>query len=117
MTMRMRRLLNACSLTVLGAPWAMISAATITLTAPVDYQVFQRSHVDLGRISIAGTLTEGDPASVQFEARFQVDGRLGEWQQLQTTVTGSDFQVLLDHAAGGWFQVEVYLRVLCHTCN
>ena len=54
--MKIRALLALCSLGLLGA-------AEIKLTAPLDYQVTQRSHRIEGRIAVAGLADDHQPGT------------------------------------------------------
>ena len=84
-----------------------LHAATLTLTAPVDYQVIQRESKNRETISITGTLADADAKDAVVEARI-VDGeKAGEWKKLAATFTGAAFDAKMEVAAGGWYRLEV----------
>jgi hypothetical protein len=51
---------------------AVASAAELRLTAPLDYQVVQRTSPGQGFVRIAGELSEACPAGAGIEARLLV---------------------------------------------
>jgi hypothetical protein len=96
--MKIRALLALCSLGLLGA-------AEIKLTAPLDYQVTQRSHRIEGRIAVAGT--RKDAAGTRLEIRLVDRQGKGDWQESD----GDDeaFSTFLPAVAGGWYRLEARL--------
>jgi DUF1680 family protein len=82
-------------------------AATLTLTAPLDYQVIQRETRDRGNITIEGRLGEVETKEVTLEARIATSGKTGEWRKLPVTFTGERFSATMASPAGGWHRVEV----------
>ena len=95
---------------VFASPSA-VSAATVTLTAPVDFQVHQRSSKDLGSITIVGNLTEIDATTAVLEARIVLGAQVVEWRRLATTFMGTTFQARIPAPAGGWYRLEVRAMV------
>jgi hypothetical protein len=93
---------------VLMGPLAVLPAANLTLSSPLDYQVVQRPSRTEGSIRIAGDFTEIDPNSSVVEARIVADGKSGEWRRLSTTFNGARFQAVLEAPAGGWYRLEVH---------
>ncbi|HEV3196275.1 MAG TPA: sialate O-acetylesterase [Bryobacteraceae bacterium] len=79
-----------------------VHAATVTLESPRDYQVFQRSSLEVGTIFVRGG---ADAACDAAEAR--IDGRA--WQRVPTSAPCA-FNAPIAAPAGGWYGVEV--RVL-----
>ncbi|MBN8421236.1 MAG: hypothetical protein J0L73_20135 [Verrucomicrobia bacterium] len=73
--------------------------AQIKLTAPLDYQVFQRGKSGSGSIVIAGTAAAAD-----LEARI---GTGGDWQRLDVKFEGGRFRATLAAPAGGWHRLEL----------
>jgi len=92
---------------ILLASLPELQAATITLTAPLDYQMIQRSSKAKGTIHIVGELTEAETKSVRVEARIAADGSSGKWRRLAATFTGANFQAAMEAPAGGWYRLEV----------
>ncbi len=87
-----------------------VHAATLTLTAPLEYQVIQRETRDRGRMVVQGQLADQETGARAFEARIAIGGRAGKWSRLSTTITGQQFSATMEVPAGGWHHLEV--RVL-----
>ena len=101
---------------LLLAPLAALHAAELTLTAPLDYQVVQRSSPQKGLLRIAGELPEAVPAKdVVLEARLMEDTLEAPWQKVGVIVTDRKFTGTLEARAGGWRKLEV--RVLGQGCE
>ena len=81
-------------------------AAELTLSAPLDYQVVQRSSPDRGRIRITGELSEDVAAEASVQVRVVNDGEQSPWQQVNT-VKGRSVSASYDAPAGGWWRLEV----------
>ena len=96
--MKIRALLALCSLGLLGA-------AEIKLTAPLDYQVTQRSHRIEGRIAVAGT--RKDAVGTRLEIRLVDRQGKGDWQK--SDVDEESFSTFLPAVAGGWYRLEARL--------
>ena len=103
----------------IGPPAAAIlcaqsSAPAITLTAPLDYQVFQRSTRLKGRIEIRGQARGiSDFTVVKAEARLtgnSLTGPLpGKWVRLKFDPATGDFVAKMTTTPGGFYQLEVRL--------
>ena len=87
---------------------AVLPAAEITLTAPLDHAVVQRSTPGRGLVRIEGELSEEvKAAEVSIEARL-VDGqRELPWQRVGGSVAGKKLAGTLEAIAGGWWRLEV----------
>jgi hypothetical protein len=88
-------------------PLVVPSKPTLTLFAPLDYQIVQRVTKTKGRITISGRI---DPVSARTSvlgARLVTDGKEGAWQKLTPTLKDSEFQATLEAPAGGWCRLEV----------
>jgi hypothetical protein len=103
----MNQLISFSLATILLESLAELQAATLTLTAPLDYQVIQRSAKAEGTIHIVGELTEAEAKAARVEARIAADGKSGEWRRLAATFTGANFQAAMEAPAGGWYRLEV----------
>jgi len=90
---------------LLSGPLSTLHAATLTLTAPLDYQVIQRESRDKGHITIGGNLADARTAVLQ--ARIVAGGKGGEWQELPAKYTGAVFEAVMEAPAGGWHRLEV----------
>lgn len=87
------------------------AAASLTLSAPLDYEVLQRSSKEAGTIQIEGRLAEATPESEDVvEARVVADGKTPEWKALKATFSGNDFHAALAAPAGGWYRMEVRVK-------
>jgi hypothetical protein len=84
-----------------------LHAATLMLSAPLDYQVSQRQSTDQGTLRIRGNLADADPKSTIVEARIVASGKADAWQRLNTTFTGTSFTARMEASAGGWHRLEV----------
>ena len=84
-----------------------LHATTLTLSAPLDYQVHQRESKDKGALTISGNLADADSRATILEARIVVGGTAGAWQKLGTTFTGTMFEARMEAPAGGWHRLEV----------
>ena len=87
---------------------AALPAAEITLTAPLDHAVVQRSTPGRGLVRIEGELSEEvKAAEVSIEARL-VDGqRELPWQRVGGSVAGKKLTGTLEAIAGGWWRLDV----------
>jgi hypothetical protein len=101
--------LPRCLVGALLAPLVAHSAASLKLTAPLDYQVVQRNSADKGTLKIAGevSLPAASAKAVEFRAHF---GKAGEWRKLVAQFKDGQFSAETVAPAGGWYRVEV--RVL-----
>lgn len=87
---------------------ATISAADLTLTAPLDYQVVQRSSPGKGLVRIAGELSEDiTGADVSIEARLVGEKQETSWQRAGGSVSGRKLSGTVEVPAGGWWKMEV----------
>ena len=81
-------------------------ASALTLTAPLDYQVTQRTSRGGGKILVLGTLA-ADERPLSIEARLTSPGANGAWQPLAFKAGADSLRAELDAPAGGWFRLEV----------
>lgn len=88
----------------------MVFGAEFVLTAPMDYQVVQRSTSRTGTLRIEGQLSEQVPIAAVFEGRILDKDVEVAWQRLEATVSGRTVAAQMEAEAGGWFQLEI--RVL-----
>ena len=87
---------------------AALPAAEITLTAPLDYAVVQRSSPGKGPVRIAGEISEEvKDADGIIEARLLDEQQERLWQRVGGSLTGRQFAATLDAEAGGWWRLEV----------
>ena len=90
---------------VLVACWAvasnLVAGAELRLTAPLDYQVVQRTSPGQGLVRIAGELSEECPAGAGIEARLRVGDEDPPWQRVGGAVTGTQLTAGLSAPAGG----------------
>lgn len=81
-------------------------ASALTLTAPLDFQVTQRTTRTGGKLLVSGTLAL-DERPMSLEARLTGDGASGAWQPLAFKAGADAFRAELDAPVGGWFRLEV----------
>ena len=81
-------------------------ASALTLTAPLDYQVTQRTTRAGGKLLISGQLAP-DERPTSIEARLTGASANGAWQPLAFKAGADAFRAELDAPAGGWFRLEV----------
>ncbi len=85
----------------------------VTLSSPLDYQVFQRASKDAGKIVVAGMLEVQGHAALtnldRLEARLVGDTFTNDWQALPFDNRVRQFRGQLPAPAGGWFHLEVRL--------
>lgn len=93
-------LLLTCPLLALGS----LPAAEITLTAPLDYQVVQRSSRSEGRLEIRGTHAGLAAAKAVWRAKL---GPEAAWQPLAVTLERDRFSASMTAPAGGWHRLEL----------
>ena len=94
-----------------GAAVAVVAADTpaaeLVLSAPLDYQVVQRTSPGHGPLVIAGELSEDAPQGAIVEVRLVEEGQAPAWQQAEGSVRGRHVAATLPAAAGGWRRLEV----------
>ena len=84
------------------------AAAELRLSAPLDYQVFQRSAADAGKILVEGELPAGVVGPAVVEVQFGGAGIATSWRRLTTVAAGqSNFRAELESPAGGWYRLDV----------
>ena len=88
-------------------PLATLQAAALTLSAPLDYQVIQRTSRDKGTITIRGEFADAAAKMDAVEARILTEGKSGEWRRIKAEIDEAKFQALLDAPSGGWHRLEV----------
>ncbi len=84
---------------------AVSFAGKVRLSAPLDYQVIQRTTAAQGEITLTGEHDAEAPAGI--EARIVTAKQVGEWQRLAATWEGEKFSATLSGPAGGWHRLEV----------
>lgn len=85
------------------------SAGSLTISAPTDWQVVQRSSEKTGEVAIYGTFEgEAPAAGAVREVQARLGGGTGEpWRRIVAEFDGKAFRGLLRSAAGGWRNLEV----------
>src|SRR5215469_8225525 len=83
----------------------------LTLSSPLDYQVFQRKSIHEGTITVHGqTPPEADNIRVRITGQ-SISGSLpGKWTKLSFNPSTHEFNSNLETAAGGFYAVEVQVR-------
>lgn len=100
----------ATLLTLLLAPFAVLHAANLTLTDPVDYQIVQRASPAKGLIRIIGELDEDIPAAdATIEARVVAEKQETGWTRVGGSISKRKLAGVFEAPAGGWWRLEVRL--------
>lgn len=87
------------------------SSATLRLSLPIDYQVYQRSNRAEGRIIIAGSLGKNREYLGILEARLVGAGVTAIWRKLAVIKSGMpEFHAELIAPSGGWYRLEVRIK-------
>lgn len=83
-------------------------AAELSLSAPLDFQVVQRSSPGKGLLRIAGELAE-EPAATDLtiEAQLTDDKRQTPWLRVGGSVSGRTLTGTVEAPAGGWWKLTV----------
>lgn len=81
-------------------------ASALTLTAPLDYQVTQRTTRTAGKFLVTGQFA-ADERATSLEARLTGPGASDLWQPIDFKAGADAFRAELDAPAGGWFRLEV----------
>ena len=84
----------------------LASAADLSITQPLDFQVIQRQTKAAGTLNISGNLF-GDTKPSRLEVRFVTDDKPGEWKKLKAKFQATAFQAAMKIPAGGWYRLEV----------
>ncbi len=92
-----------------------VDGATLSLTAPIDYQVIQRSNREHGSIAIQGRVSESGAGGLAVEGRIITHKEAGQWVELHSTWAGEEFSTAMDAPAGGWHRLEVRVLSGNHT--
>lgn len=85
-------------------------APRLTLTSPLDYQVFQRADLKRGAIAVEGQWSISRRAALVPDA---LDVKLNDedaWHPLPFHAGARGFRATLPLAPGGWYRVQVRLR-------
>ena len=90
---------------VVGA--SAVPAVELRLSAPLDWQVVQRTSPRRGSMRVVGELSEACPAGAVVEARLVHGDAEPAWQRIGGTVTGSALSGTVTGAAGGWWRLDV----------
>jgi predicted esterase len=91
--------------------WAALGAVEVRLTAPLDYQVVQRSSAAKGRILIEGSFSTPIAEAATLEAQLVGGGADGSWRSLSALAAGQAvFRAELEAPAGGWYRLSVRIK-------
>ncbi|MCW5556418.1 MAG: hypothetical protein KIT22_01005 [Verrucomicrobiae bacterium] len=98
-------------MTLLGGSLAAVAdEAILTITAPQEHQVHQRTDLEGGWVTIRGTVAP-QAGNGQVECRLTGGSTASEWETLASLEPGQrEFQGRRRVPAGGWYQLEVRLR-------
>lgn len=95
---------------------APAATATLSLSAPLDWQVFQRTDASHGAIVVAGewavprhAAALPERAEVRISAPGETSVAAGKWRSLPFDARARGFRGEVPTPAGGWYRVEVRL--------
>lgn len=83
--------------------FVIAQSTPLTLTAPLDYQVTQRTSRSKGKLVLRGRLANPQTKGLTLAARLGE----GTWRTLKPKFEGESFTATLDAPAGGWYRLEV----------
>lgn len=86
---------------------AELRGAGLSITEPLDYQVFQRRSQAKGEVRIRGMMEDAPSDSALFEVRLINNGVTGNWVKLNVGRQGKQFSSSLELPAGGWYRFEL----------
>lgn len=87
--------------------------AAVSLSSPVDYQVFQRRNLTTGAVDVRGTArVQADSVEVRVTGTSAGGVLAGGWSPVALDAATHDFHGSLDEPAGGFYRIEV--RLLRH---
>lgn len=85
-----------------------LSAAELTLTSPLDYQVTQRSSPGKGFLRFAGELSEELVATdASIEAKLTGEKQATGWLRAGGSISGRKLSGTVEAPTGGWWKLEV----------
>ena len=85
-----------------------LSAAELTLKAPLDYQVVQRSSPGKGLLRFAGELSEEVVATdTSIEAKLVGEKQATGWLRAGGSISGRKLSGTVEAPAGGWWKLDV----------
>lgn len=90
------------------AHWSWLDAAELRLSAPLDYQIYQRDTVDKGWIAIEGELPAVMTDPVTVEVLLGGTAANVSWRRVGEVDPGkATFRMELEAPAGGWYRLDV----------
>lgn len=93
---------------LLTASLSLATAAELTLSAPLDFQVVQRSSPGKGLLRIVGELSEEVTATdASIEARLVGEKPDASWLRVGGKVSGRTLAGTVEAPVGGWARLEV----------
>lgn len=85
--------------------------ASLQLSSPTDFQVFQRSTAKVGKVLVIGQVTPVSKSTSTVEVRLVGEGQKGKWKRLlRLAPQQTRFTNTFEAPAGGWYQMEVRVR-------
>jgi hypothetical protein len=82
-------------------------AQTLTVTSPLEYQVFQRQTQTHGTLRLAGQAAPGMPVEYHLSGSSTRGELPGDWLPISRDKTSENFDVNVPLPAGGWYHLEV----------
>jgi len=86
---------------------AWVSAETLELFSPMDWQVVQRNDRNTGSVFVQGVLESSDASLDTVLIRFSDGSGESHWARFEAEIQGASFKGKMELPAGGWYKVEV----------
>jgi len=83
------------------------ACADLTLSAPVDYQIVQRTTPDRGVMAVRGAVTGTPSDGLVLGYRWIRSGTPSAWAPLEAVPADGRFEGMVAGPAGGWWRLEV----------
>lgn len=88
----------------------VLPSASISLSSPLDYQVFQRSTLLKGKLDIRGkALVPADRVEARLTGTSLRGPLPGNWIRIRFKKSSGDFHAVVATTAGGFFQMDIRL--------
>jgi len=99
------KLVLAVAISPANHGWA---APSLKLTAPGDFQVFQRATLERGVVRVAGQLSDAPSGKVSLEVQLTGAGANRAWRWIADLgADGTSFAGEFEALAGGWYQLHL----------
>jgi len=84
-----------------------LTAASLTVSSPADWQVVQRMRKSEGKVRLAGQSPTGTRLEWRVSGKSEHGKVPGGWQKISTSKGADEFATDINLPAGGWYRLEV----------